>query len=106
MSRSTPPPRHFHSLAVALLAVLSAVTLGARAEDASAQNAQKAKEEVACKQTVNKFEQAMDFMRETQGSTWTSAFKEKKLPAAVEKEILKKDGYCGLSKYLKHNKLI
>lgn len=106
MTCSTPPSRHFHSLALALLAVLSGSALAAKAEDASEQVAQKAREELVCKQNVDKFEHAIDFVRETQGSTWTSAFKEKKLPAAVEKDLLKKEGYCGLSRYLKDKKLI
>ncbi|MFZ3139009.1 hypothetical protein [Polaromonas sp.] len=103
MSCTTPSSRHFHALAMALLATFSEMALSAQAEDAAAQ---KAKEEAACKQAVAKFEHAIDFMRETQGSTWTTAFREKKLPSSVEPSIMQKEGYCGLSKYLKDNKLI
>ena len=103
MACTTPLPRHFPCLAIALLVTFSGVALGAPAEDAAVQ---KAREEAVCKQAVTKFEHAMDFMRETQGSTWTAAFREKKLPSAVENSILKKDGYCGLAKYLKDNRLI
>ncbi len=59
-----------------------------------------------CRQDVSKFEQAIGFVRQTQGTAAAGALKEKLLPAKTEADILFKDGYCGLSKYLRDKKLI
>ncbi|MBE2262915.1 MAG: hypothetical protein IAE92_09235 [Burkholderiaceae bacterium] len=59
----------------------------------------------ACKQEVSKFEQTIGFIRQTQGNKAAAELKEKLLPAKLENEILFKDGYCGLAKYIRDKKL-
>ena len=58
-----------------------------------------------CRAEVSKFEQAISFVRQSQGSKAAAELKEKLLPAKTENEILFKDGYCGIAKYLKEKKL-
>jgi hypothetical protein len=58
-----------------------------------------------CRVDVAKFERAIGFIRQNQGSQAAADLKERLLPAKLENEILFKDGYCGLSKYLKDKKL-
>ena len=58
-----------------------------------------------CRAEVSKFEQAISFVRQSQGTQAAAELKEKLLPAKVENEILFKDGHCGIAKYLKEKKL-
>lgn len=58
-----------------------------------------------CRATVLRFERALSTMRETQGNKAGQEFKEKLLPAKLEAEILLKDGYCGLARYIQEKKL-
>ena len=58
-----------------------------------------------CRAEVSKFEQAISFVRQSQGTKAAADLKEKLLPAKTENEILFKDGYCGIAKYLKNKKL-
>ena len=58
-----------------------------------------------CRAEVSKFEQAIAFLRQSQGTQAATELKEKLLPARLEQEILFKDGYCGLAKYLREKKL-
>ena len=58
-----------------------------------------------CRAELSKFEQAISFVRQSQGTKAAAELKEKLLPAKVENEILFKDGYCGIAKYLKEKKL-
>ena len=55
---------------------------------------------------VSKFEQAIGFIRQNQGIKAAADLKEQLLPAKLESDILIKDGYCGLAKYLREKKLI
>jgi hypothetical protein len=59
-----------------------------------------------CRLDVSRFEQVIGFLRQNQGNQAAAALKEKLLPAKLESEILFKDGYCGLAKYLREKKLI
>jgi len=59
-----------------------------------------------CLAEVSKFEQAIGFIRQTTGNKAAAELKEKLLPSKLENEILLKDGYCGLAKYLKDKKLL
>ena len=59
----------------------------------------------ACKQEVSKFEQAIGLIRQVQGNKAAAELKEKLIPAKVESEILFKDGYCGLARYIREKKL-
>jgi hypothetical protein len=59
-----------------------------------------------CRLDVSKFEQVIGFLRQNQGNQAAAELKEKLLPAKLESEILFKDGYCGLAKYLREKKLI
>jgi hypothetical protein len=63
------------------------------------------KVEDPCRTEVSRFEQAIGFVRQNQGNQAASDLKERLLPAKVENEILMKDGYCGLAKYIKDKKL-
>jgi hypothetical protein len=58
-----------------------------------------------CRVEVSKFEQAIGFIRQNQGNQAASDLKERLLPAKLENEILFKDGYCGLARYLREKKL-
>jgi hypothetical protein len=58
-----------------------------------------------CRVEVSKFEQAIGFVRQNQGNQAAMDLKEQLLPAKVENEILFKDGYCGLAKYIRDKKL-
>jgi hypothetical protein len=58
-----------------------------------------------CRAEVAKFEQAIGFVRQNQGSQAAQELKEKLLPAKLENDILFKDGYCGLARYLRERKL-
>ena len=58
-----------------------------------------------CKATVLKFERALAIMRETQGNAAGEKLKEKLLPAKLQSEILFKDGYCGLARYIQEKRL-
>ncbi len=59
-----------------------------------------------CLAEVAKFEQAIGFVRQTSGNAAAAELKEKLLPAKLENEILMKEGYCGLAKYLRSKKLL
>jgi hypothetical protein len=59
----------------------------------------------ACRTEVARFEETIGFIRQAQGNKAAAELKEKLLPAKLENEILFKDGYCGLAKYLREKKL-
>ncbi len=58
-----------------------------------------------CRAEVSKFEQAIGFVRQSQGTQAAAELKEKLLPAKVENDILFKEGYCGLARYIREKKL-
>lgn len=58
-----------------------------------------------CRVEVSKFEQAIGFVRQNQGNQAATELKEKLLPAKLENEILFREGYCGLARYIKDKKL-
>ena len=86
-------------VALALLAALPAFAATQVAQDGSVQV------QDPCRVEVSKFEQAIGFIRQTQGNQAATELKEKLLPAKVENEILFKEGYCGLAKYIREKKL-
>lgn len=59
-----------------------------------------------CLNEVSKFEQAIAFIRDAQGVPAAAKLKEKLLPAKLEGEILDREGYCGLAKYLRDKRLL
>lgn len=59
-----------------------------------------------CRADDSRFEQTIGFIRQTQGTQAAAEMKERLLPSKLENEILFKDGYCGLARYLKERKLI
>ena len=89
----------FLVLAVGLLASGSA--WAQLASDSTA--AQRAQE--ACRSEVSKFEEAIGFIRRSQGNQAAADLKEKLLPAKLESEILFKEGYCGLARHIREKKL-
>ncbi|WP_374664103.1 hypothetical protein [Ramlibacter sp.] len=58
-----------------------------------------------CRAEVSRFEQAIGFVRQSQGNQAAADLKERLLPAKLESEILMREGYCGLVKYLREKKL-
>jgi hypothetical protein len=58
-----------------------------------------------CRVEVSKFEQAIGFVRQNQGNRAAQDLKERLLPAKLEADILFKDGYCGLARYIREKKL-
>ncbi len=69
-------------------------------DSAAAQRAQE-----VCRSEVSKFEEAIGFIRRSQGNQAAADLKEKLLPARLESEILFKEGYCGLARYIREKKL-
>ncbi|MGH6637194.1 MAG: hypothetical protein ACREBY_01175 [Polaromonas sp.] len=59
----------------------------------------------ACRSAVSKFEQAIGLVRQASGQQVAADLKERLLPAKLENDILFKDGYCGLARYLHDKKL-
>ena len=62
--------------------------------------------EVACRETVAKFEESMAFVRKSLGYEKAAEIKESLLPNKLESELFAKDGYCGVARYLKAKKLL
>lgn len=58
-----------------------------------------------CRAEVSRFEQVIGFIRQNQGAQAAAELKEKLLPAKLENDILFKDGYCGLARYIRDKKL-
>jgi len=58
-----------------------------------------------CRAEVSKFEQAIGFVRQNQGNQAAQELKERLLPTKLENDILFKEGYCGLARYLREKKL-
>jgi hypothetical protein len=58
-----------------------------------------------CRAEVSKFEQAIGFVRQNQGNQAALELKERLLPAKLENDLLFKEGYCGLARYLREKKL-
>ena len=58
-----------------------------------------------CRVEVSQFEQAIGFVRQNQGNRVAQDLKERLLPAKLENDILFKDGYCGLARYIREKKL-
>lgn len=58
-----------------------------------------------CRAEVSKFEQAIGFIRQNQGSQAAAELKEKLLPAKLENDILFKEGYCGLARHIRERRL-
>ncbi len=82
---------------IILATALAALTAAAADPNVNAQD--------PCRAEVSKFEQAIGFVRQNQGSQAAQELKEKLLPAKLENDILFKDGYCGLARYLRERKL-
>ena len=58
-----------------------------------------------CRTEVLKFEKGMGFVRQSVGEEQGKEIREKLLPSKLEFDILQKDGYCGLARYLREKKL-
>jgi DUF2075 family protein len=58
-----------------------------------------------CRVEVSKFEQAIGFVRQNQGNQAATELKEKLLPSKLENEILLREGYCGLARYIRDKKM-
>ena len=58
-----------------------------------------------CKTEVVKFEEAIGLIRQVQGNEAAAKLKEKLLPAKTESQLLATEGYCGLAKYIRDNRL-
>ena len=78
-----------------LLAALAVVSQAQTAVDPSRQA------QDPCRAEVSRFEQAIGFIRQNQGAQAATELKEKLLPAKLENDILFKDGYCGLARYIR-----
>ena len=92
-------------LAAQALLLLATASLPARAQDNSEAVSAERQTPDACKQEVAKFERAIGYIRQTQGNQAAAELKEKLLPAKVQNDILFKDGYCGLARYIREKKL-
>jgi hypothetical protein len=95
---------HAPLLRTCTAAALLAATLPATAQGPAAPGTSVDRTD-PCRTEVLRFERAIGFIRQAQGVDAAADLKEKLLPAKLENEILFKDGYCGLAKYLKDRKL-
>jgi hypothetical protein len=93
---------HFYLLALLCAGAMAATPKGPTAGEATPEFVPQTN---PCKSEVAKFEETIGFIRQHQGSAAASAVKEKLLPAKVEADLLASQGYCGLAKYLRDNKL-
>ena len=90
------------TLAPLVLGLLGSAT--ALAQLASDSPARRQTQE-ACRSDVSKIEQALGFIRRSQGNQAAADLKEKLLSAKLESDILFKDGCCGLARYIRDKKL-
>lgn len=95
------PHLRFHAHALLTLACCSAGLAAAQ----SGADSSRPGTEAACRAEVSKFEQAIGYIRRTQGNAAAADLKEKLLPAQLENEILFKAGYCGLARHIREHKL-
>ena len=58
-----------------------------------------------CRLEVSKFEQTIGFIRQTQGNKAAAELKEKLIPTQVANDLLLREGYCGLARYIREKKL-
>jgi hypothetical protein len=84
-------------LAVCVVGLLSTQVLGQAVTEA---------QELACRQTVGKFEESMAFVRKSVGYEKATEMKEALLPNKLESELFAKEGYCGVARYLREKKLV
>ena len=89
----------------AALPILLTCSLQVQAQGNSAALAPSLQSGDPCRTNVSRFEQAIGFIRQSQGNQAAADLKEKLLPARLENQILFKDGYCGLAAYLHEKKL-
>ena len=59
-----------------------------------------------CRIEVAKFERAFGFVRQSTGNEMAARIRESLLPAKIEADILMREGYCGLAKYMREQKLL
>lgn len=90
---------HRHRLACLLFVALAGPTIAQTSVDPSRQA------QDPCRAEVSRFEQAIGFIRQNQGAKAAADLKEKLLPAKLENELLFKEGYCGLARYIRDKKL-
>ena len=79
---------------------------GAHAQGNSAAAGPKMQQQNPCLADVSKFEQSIGFIRQSAGQKVADDVKRRMLSEKEEKEILTKEGYCGLAKVLRERKLI
>ena len=89
--------KYIPTLAAALFLPCAAFSQTVTTADMNAQD--------PCRAEVSKFEQAIGFVRQNQGNQAAQELKERLLPAKLENDLLFKEGYCGLAKYLREKKL-
>lgn len=63
-------------------------------------------QEQVCRETVNKFEESMAFIRKSIGYEKAAEMKEALLPNKLESELFAKEGYCGVARHLRAKKLV
>ncbi|MBX3588649.1 MAG: hypothetical protein KF796_18620 [Ramlibacter sp.] len=95
--RSTP------SLVSILIGLPLALALGSGRAQTPVDPSQQAQD--PCRAEVSKFEQAIGFIRQNQGTQAAADLKEKLMPAKLENDLLFKEGYCGLARYIREKKL-
>lgn len=95
----------FWSLAAPALLILISPQLHGQTKNNSTAVATELAAPNACKQKVAEFERAIGLIRHLQGQEAAAELKERLLPAKIENEILFKDGYCGLARYIHEKKL-
>ena len=60
----------------------------------------------ACRAEVAKFERAMGLVRQSAGNEMANRVREMLMPAKTQQEILMREGYCGLARYMQKHKLV
>lgn len=96
---------HYWPLAAQALLILTATSVHAQVKGNSAAVPAELSAPNACKQKVAEFERAIGLIRQTQGNKAAAELKEKLMPAKVQNDILFKEGYCGLARYIREKRL-
>ena len=104
-SSSGPGSRRWQRVSAAVLAVLLLSSTSAWSQGPSADGKSYDFKPDACRSVVSRFEETFTYLRQLQGPKVAADLKEKLLPAKLEREILFRDGYCGLARYLHEKRL-
>jgi len=85
--------------------VLLALVVGAQAQTKPSGYTPVSDAPDPCRREVSRFEDALAYVRTSQGEQAAAQLREKLLPAQLENELLTTQGVCGLARHLREKKL-